>query len=87
MRLNKKGIKMMGLDNQEVKKDVKAINKKNNVHVRYTDFPLPPNMVILGNKIGIVGWKDSPVGILIKNKYISEKYKKLFKKIWKLSRA
>ena len=77
----------MGLDNGEIKKDVKALNKKNDMYVKYTDFPLPPNMFIFRNKIGITAWGDTPVGILIKNEYIAEKYRKLFDKIWKLSKA
>jgi sugar-specific transcriptional regulator TrmB len=87
LRLNQKKVKIMGLDNKEIKKDVTKINKQNNVNVRYTDFPLPPNMVIFRDKIAIVDWGDSPIGILIKNKNIAEKYKKLFKKIWNLSRG
>ena len=87
LKLKEKKIKIMGLDNKEIKKDVKELNKKNNVHVRYTDFPLPPNMFIFGDKIGITIWGDSPIGILIKNKHIAEKYKKLFDEIWRLSKA
>ncbi len=86
LKLNYKKIKVRGLDNQEIKKDVKEVNKENNVEVRYTEFPLPPNMAIFGDKITISVFGESPVGILIKNKYIAEKYAKLFEQIWKLAK-
>ncbi len=79
----KKELQIYGIYSKELKgKETKAQRLKD----KYTSFPLPPNMSIFKDKIAMVTWGETPTGILIKGKDIANQYKKLFDKIWKISK-
>jgi len=63
--------------NREKKKKSSIMQK------RYLDFSMPPNTMIINNKVAIVSWKDEPVGTLIKSEDIAKSYIDFFDGMWK----
>lgn len=53
-----------------------------NAEIRYTKFPVPANIEILGEHILITSWKK-PTTIYIKNKDIAQQYESYFDHAWK----
>ncbi|MDP2925457.1 MAG: helix-turn-helix domain-containing protein [Nanoarchaeota archaeon] len=53
---------------------------------RYISFPLPPNTMVLNDKVAIISWKEEPTGILIKSKDIADKYISFFDAMWKIAK-
>lgn len=50
---------------------------------RYLNFPMPPNTMVINDKVAIISWKEEPSGILIKSKSIAKSYTDFFEAIWK----
>ncbi len=63
------------------KPDKYSIMKK-----KYLNIPLPPNTMILHNKVAIISWEDEPSGVLITSKEIAKKYKEFFDYMWDFSK-
>jgi HTH-type transcriptional regulator, sugar sensing transcriptional regulator len=61
-------------------------NKSSIIKKKYVDFSLPPNTIILNNKVVIISWKEEPSGILIHSKDIAKKYAEFFDQIWKIAK-
>ncbi len=76
-------IKVYGIVNKELKGKIKSFER---TQTRYASFPLPPNMAIFRDKIVIASWGEIPTGISIQGKDITEQYKQLFWKMWKLAK-
>lgn len=49
---------------------------------KYINFPMPPNTLILNDRVAIISWKAEPSGILIHSKDISKLYKDFFNHMW-----
>ena len=52
---------------------------------KYVNFPMPPNTMILNDRVAIVSWKAEPSGILIHSKDLSKLYTDFFDAMWKFS--
>ncbi len=61
-------------------------NKFSITQKKYLNFPLPPNTMVLNDKVAVISWKEEPTGILIKSKDIAEKYTSFFDTMWKLAK-
>lgn len=57
--------------------------KRKELKMKYPDFPIPSDITICDNKVGLTSWDDKPIGYLIKSKQIYSIYKKFFEDIWK----
>ncbi len=53
---------------------------------KYIDFPMPPNTLILNNKVAIISWEGEPSGILIRSKEIYQTYVNFFEHLWKIAK-
>jgi len=53
---------------------------------RYIDFPMPPNTIIIKDKVAIISWKEEPSGILIHSKDIADTYIEFFEHIWRIAK-
>lgn len=51
--------------------------------VKFVDFPIPGNIDVIKDKVFIVSWKPSVVGILIHSKEIADNFKMYFNEVWK----
>jgi hypothetical protein len=49
---------------------------------KFINSPLPPNTLILNNKVAIITWAGVPSGILIHSKDIYESYVSFFEHVW-----
>jgi sugar-specific transcriptional regulator TrmB len=49
---------------------------------KYTEFILPPNTLILNNKVAIISWEGEPFGILIHSEKIYKTYVDFFDNLW-----
>jgi len=56
--------------------------KSSKMQKRYIDEPLPPNTLVVNNKVAIISWGDEPSGILIHSREIYNKYVKFFEHLW-----
>lgn len=68
-------------ENVRKKKSKSSLMKK-----KYVNFPLPPNTIILNDKIAIISWDDEPSGILIHSKSIARHYDLFFEHLWKTAK-
>lgn len=48
------------------------------INCRFTDFNFPQGLIICKNKIAIVTWTKKPTGILVKSKFLAQKYRDFF---------
>lgn len=49
---------------------------------KYVNMPMPPNTMIINDKIAIISWRDEPSGILIYSKDLSKMYEDFFEHMW-----
>ncbi len=50
------------------------------------EYSSPTAINIYGNNVAIILWTEEPFGILIRNKEISDSYRKYFDLLWKISK-
>jgi len=77
-----KQFKIRGIANKEWKNSWFA-KKIKFWKVKFVDFPIPGNIDIVKDKVFIVSWTPSPVGILIHSKEIADNFKSYFNEVWK----
>lgn len=78
-----KKIKMKIIFNKKGKKQIPY----SEIHYLPEKYSSPLTINIYGDKVAIILWnKESPLAIVIKNKEISEGYKKHFELMWKISK-
>ncbi|OGJ17875.1 hypothetical protein A3K73_04380 [Candidatus Pacearchaeota archaeon RBG_13_36_9] len=53
---------------------------------KYINLPMPPNTMVLNDKVAVISWKEEPTGILIRSKDIAEKYTSFFDAMWKIAK-
>jgi len=53
---------------------------------KYLNFPLPPNTLMLNNKVAIISWEGEPSGILIRSKDIYKTYVNFFEHLWTIAK-
>lgn len=53
---------------------------------RYINFPMPPNTMIINDKVAIISWNEEPSGILIHSSDIASIYKNFFDHMWKIAK-
>lgn len=63
-----------------------APTKSSRMQKRYINFPMPPNTMVLNDKVAIISWSEDPSGILIHSKDIAQKYKEFFEHLWKIGK-
>jgi sugar-specific transcriptional regulator TrmB len=81
-----KGIKAKLLFNDSLKKWVK-VNKYPKAEYKFTETDFEPltETIVRNDKVGIILWTESPLGIIINSKAAAESYRKFWEKIWKSS--
>lgn len=53
---------------------------------RFLSNAMPPNTLIINNKVAIISWEGEPSGILIRSKDIYQTYVNFFEEIWKIAK-
>jgi len=67
--------------------DARSFTKTNKITIKkYLNFPLPPNTLIINNKVAIISWEGEPSGILIRSKDIYQIYVNFFEHLWKIAK-
>jgi hypothetical protein len=51
-------------------------------HAKFTNHPIPSSITIYGDKVLIISWTESPVGVLIQSGEIAATFDGLFNEIW-----
>jgi len=64
-------------------KNRKKPTKTSIMQKKYVNIPMPPNTMILNNKVAIILWEEDPSGILIYSKNMAQKYIDFFEHLWK----
>ena len=63
-----------------------APTKTSIMQKRYLNAPMPPNTMIVNDKVAVISWKNEPSGILIHSKDISQSYSDFFDHMWSLAK-
>ena len=53
---------------------------------KYINFPMPPNTMIVKDKVAIISWSEEPSGILIHSEEIANSYLNFFDHLWKIAK-
>lgn len=65
------------------RKELKSLfENRKYLHMKYTPFPVPSNIMICNNKLALINWGEKPTGILITSTQLVEAQKKFFKELW-----
>lgn len=80
-----KRVKNRGIANQGLKKSWFAKRAKF-LNIRFVDFPVPGNIDIIRDKIMIVNWSPTPIGILIQSQTIADNFRDYFNQVWELAK-
>jgi sugar-specific transcriptional regulator TrmB len=84
--LRKLAIRAFGIANREYRKTEFARKLPSMIKQKYVDFPVPANIDIFRDKVLIVAWSDTPVGILIYSHEIAENFRRYFEAVWKIAK-
>lgn len=78
-----KGVKYMGIANEEYRgtKLAKATSKF--LNQRYVSFPVPGNIDIFKDRLLLIVWGERPIGILIQSTEVVENFSNYFDAVWK----
>ena len=71
-----KEIRVKGIADKEFKKS--EFIKKTNFSMKYVNFPIPGNIDIYKDRVLIISWGATPIGILITSRDISQKFREYF---------
>jgi HTH-type transcriptional regulator, sugar sensing transcriptional regulator len=87
-RISRK-IDMRHIYNENAKERIKYLNSLPYTHGRYLPgkFNSPVSTNICGDEISLVLWSKNPLIISIKNKEISDSYKRYFNLLWSISKS
>ncbi len=67
-------------------KTLKKPTKTSIMKKRYVNFPMPPNTIIINDKVAIISWEEEPSGVLIHSRDIAERYREFFDHLWRIAR-
>ncbi len=77
--------KLIGLEHQR-KFLSKEYGKNPNVKIKYLSHSVPTGLIIYGNKVAIIIWSETPVGMVVENKEVAKSFKQYFEILWKISK-
>lgn len=81
------GIRVRLLGHISQKEFLKSITKHDkNITVKYLPYKIPTGVIIFGDKIATLVWKDIPTAFVIQSKQTAQSYKEFFEDMWKISR-
>jgi len=82
------GIKAKLVFNESLKQWV-DVNKSSKAEYKFTNAGFEPltETIIRNDKIGIILWTETPIGILIHNKIAADSYDQFFKVIWSQAKS
>lgn len=77
-----KGLRVQGIAHESLRKILVC-----NLHytIKFTQFPTPSNISIFKDRVAIISWSKSPIGILIKSKAIANQFREFFENIWNIA--
>jgi len=64
-----------------------TIAKTKLIQIRYSTQFIPAALLIYKDKVATYVWAKSPTGIVIRSKFIADRYRKYFEQIWKRSKS
>ncbi len=47
---------------------------------------MPTGVIIFGNKVATIVWRETPTAFVIKSKQVADSYKKFFEDMWKIAK-
>lgn len=57
-----------------------------NIEVKYLSFHLPTGVIIFGDNVATIVWKDKPTAFVIKSKQVASSYREFFKDMWQIAK-
>jgi len=80
-------IKVRLLGHITQKQFLKEITKNDkNITARFLSYKLPTGVIIFGNKVATLVWKEVPTAFVIQSKQVAEAYEQFFEDMWKLAK-
>ena len=84
----KKDIRVKLLSLEENRKNViKAMSGLKGMEMRFTAKPMPLATLVFGDYVATFVWGKDPIGIVIRSKTISSRYKRFFAYLWSASKV
>lgn len=83
----KAGIKWRGVCDARYRGQREAAAWRGIIKNKYTEFPLPGNIDIYGDKINIVSWSSKPVAVIIRSREVADNLKRYFDAMWETASA
>lgn len=80
------GIKIKLIGHESQKEFLTEMTKDDkNIIVKYLPFKIPTGVIIYGDKVATLMWKEIPTAFVIQSKQISQAYREFFWDMWKIS--
>jgi len=74
------GIKVRGIAPKSSKK---YLDKRKHSKIKYVDFPIPSNISIFNDYVGLTAFEDKPMCLLIKSRVLATVFRNYFESVWK----
>lgn len=82
-KFKEEGIKTKGVYEEKLRGKV---DTNNLLDLRYTGISVPLDLNIFEDSVAIISWSEKPVGTLIVSQQIADKFRLMWKDIWKKSK-
>ena len=77
-------IKLIGHESQ--RKFLKSITGQDkNISIKFLSYKMPTGVIIFGNRVATMIWKEIPTAFVIQSKQTAESYKQFFWDMWKIA--
>ncbi|MFH1212088.1 MAG: helix-turn-helix domain-containing protein [Candidatus Woesearchaeota archaeon] len=81
------GIKTKLLGQESQRKFLESITKKDkNIELKFLPYQMPTGVIIFGNKVATLIWRDIPTAFVIQSKQASNSYRNFFFDMWKIAK-
>jgi hypothetical protein len=58
-----------------------------NIKIKYLPYNLPTGVIIFGDRVATLVWKNIPTAFVIQSKQTAQSYKKFFEDMWKIAKS
>ncbi len=78
-------VKLIGSQDQ---KDFlnKTTREDKNISIKYLPYKLPTGIIIFGDKVATLVWREIPRAFVIQSKQVADSYKKFFEDMWRIAK-
>lgn len=80
-------IKIRLLGHESQRKFLKSITQEDkNIQVKYLQYKMPTGVIIFGDRVATLIWKNIPTAFVIRSKQTAQSYKQFFEDMWNVAK-